>query len=202
MGKIIIILIIAGIAFIAFVKRANTTSQKITCALLGEKLCDLFIEGYKTPKEIEKIKNEFSISAENTEVYLCLSSIYFLGFIRASQAESITISPEKIEKISHSLASFLVAKYIALHKVDEDVDNLLERQNKLTQQFMAVWDKNLNSNPSPHWYVGKEAGYFLKGKDSTPDPVFITFCAEAFSNDTITIKGFLDEVQGKFSINE
>jgi hypothetical protein len=169
-------------------------------ALVGEKLCDLFIESYQSPGEIEKIKNEFSLSAGNTEVYLCLSSFYFLGFIRASQAESITIPPEKIEKISHNLASYLVAKYIALHDVDEDVDELLQRQNKLTQKFMAVWDKNLNSKPSPHWYVGKEAGYFLKGKNTTHDPAFITFCAETFSDDTITIKEFLEELQKKFDI--
>jgi len=202
MIKIFIILIIIAGVFIIVTKRANTSSQKITSALVGEKLCDLFIEGYKSPQEIERIKKEFSISAENTEVYLCLSSLYFLGFIRASQAESIAIPPEKIEKISHSLASFLVAKYIALHGVDEDVDGLLQRQNKLTQQFMKTWDKNLNSKPSPHWYVGKEVGYFLKGKKSTPDPAFITFCAETFSNDTITIKSFLDEVQEKLSIDE
>lgn len=202
MWGIIIILIIVGVVSIAFVRRANTVSQNITSTILGEKLCDLFIEGHKSPQEIERIKNEFSISAKNTEVYLCLSSLYFLGFIRASKAESIVIPPEKIEKISHSLASFLVAKYITLYGDNEDVDELLQRQNKLTQQFIEVWEKNLNSKPSPHWYVGKEAEYFIKGKNSTSDLAFITFCAATFSNDTITIKNFLDEVQGKLSINE
>ncbi len=193
------ILVIVGISFLC---SCATPKKKVSTSMVGEGLCDLFINSWKFPDKIEKIKNEFSISGDNTKVYLCLSALYFLSYIRASQVNTITIPPKNIEKISHSLFSFLITKYIVLYKMDENIDVLLKQQNQLTQKFMVAWDKNINNKPSPHWYVGKEVCNFLKGTDVVPDPAFIMFCSGTFSNDTILIKNFLEELQENFEIVE
>lgn len=177
-------------------------SNKISSALVGEKLSDIFIDTLSSPDELHKFKKEFSIQATDTETYLCLSSLYFLSFIRVAESGNIKLPSEIIEKISHNLASFLVAKYLVLHKVNDNEDTLLMKQNEITQHLIQVWDENIHKEPAPHWYVAKEICFILNGGDKTPDLPLITALTGFLSNDTIMINKIFDELTEKFVITE
>jgi hypothetical protein len=177
-------------------------SNKISSALVGEKLSDIFIGTFGSPDELRKFKKEFSIKATDTETFLCFSSLYFLSFIRVAESGNIKLPPEIIEKISHSLASFLVAKYLVLYKVNDNEDTLLTKQNEITQRLIQIWDENIHKEPAPHWYVAKEICFILKGEDKTPDLPLIVFLTDSLSDDTMLIKKIFDELTEKFVITE
>lgn len=178
--------------------------KNITVAKVGEALADIFINIWKSPKNIEKFKREFSISTSNDDVYLYLAALYFMAFIRASQCESIKIQPHLMEKISHNLASFLIAKYLVLHNISTDVCNvLLETLNTTTEYLICSWDENLNRKPGPHWYVSKDiCKYLLPNNPDSPNLPLIVVLSDFLSNDSISIKKFLEELGKEYSIVE
>lgn len=194
----VILILLVSNGYVQGGERMN--SNKISSALVGEKLSDIFIGIWNSPDEIHKFKKEFSIQATDIETYLCLSSLYFLSFIRVAESGNIKLPPEIIEKISHNLASFLVAKYLVLHKVNDNEDTLLMKQNEITQHLIQVWDENIDKQSMPpHWYVAKEVCFIL---NEAPDVALMTFLGDSLSSDTIMIKKIFDELTEKFVITE
>lgn len=173
-------------------RKFGPEEEKVTSAQVGEALCDIFIDKWKSPDDIKKMRDDFSIMATNTEIYLCLSSLYFMGFIMATKSGNIQIPSPVIMDISHNLASFLIVKYVDFHSVDEDSDVLLQEQNRITQGLIEVWDESMDKKPAPHWYVGKEVCYILNGRDKTPDIALTTMFGGFLSGHAVSIKEFLD----------
>lgn len=177
-------------------------SNKISSIIVSDKLSDIFIDTLGSPDKLHKFKKEFLIQATDIEAYFCLSSLYFLSFIRVSESGNIKLSPEIIEKISHNLASFLITKYLVLYKVDDNENTLLMKQNEITQHLIQIWDKNIHKEPAPHWCVAKEICFILSGRNEIPDVALMTALGGFLSNDTIMIKKIFDELTEKFIITE
>lgn len=207
MMKFIISLIFIVIIFFIYYKKITNQKKishpyKLTSDLIGDKLAYIFVGIWKTPADIKKLRDEFSIMATNEEIYLCLSSSFFLGFLMAIKSKHVKIEPSIIEQISQKFAHSLVSKYSIFHDMYKDANNLLEKQDEIIDQLVKIWDENLNKEPSPFWFVGKELCYILNGRNKTPSLALIMVFTEFISNDAILIKDFLAELGNDFTITE
>ena len=206
MKFIISIIFIVVVAFIYYRKITSqkkiTRPYKLTGDLIGDKLAYIFLGLWKTPADIRKLKDEFSIMATNEEIYLCLSSLFFLGFLMATKSKNVKIAPTIIERISQRFVHSLVSKYSIFHDMYKDANNLLEKQDKTIDQLVKIWDESLNKEPSPFWFVGKELCYILNGRDETPSPALIALFTQFMSKDAVLIKDFLVELEKDFTITE
>jgi hypothetical protein len=175
--------------------------ELLTASFVGERLANLNAKMLKSAEKLDGIINEYELPKNRKKMYLTISALYFLSYIRASQQESIRFQPAVIAKISHSLSVSLVTGYLD-QDPGQNPEVLIEELNNLTMRFMKVWDSNINKEPSPHWYIGKEAAFFLQENKTTPSPALVNLFSELFSTYTITIKDFLDEVQKRFRVEE
>lgn len=171
--------------------------KSLTAALLGENIAGAHIHAWINPNELEEIIAQYSLPENHHKTYLALSSLYFFAYIRASQQDSVRLQPDIIENTSHNLSSFLIVEYLNHYDVAAEPDVVLYELNDLTRKLIGIWDANIDNEPSPHWFVGKELNFYLK---TEPDPALISLFSELLTKNTIAIMQFLEEVQEKYEV--
>jgi len=142
---------------------------------------------------VENIQEVLSdLKIKDSDIFLPTASLYLFALLRASQAESINIDRHTLKEIYDNLASFLVVKYIKQYGGSGDPDTLVHDLTSRTGVLMKTWDKNLNNEPSPHWYVAKEVWLRFQ---PYPHPVGIQLLFSFHSNSTIYFVEVLGGIQ-------
>ena len=142
---------------------------------------------------VEYVQEVFSdLKIKDSDIFLPAASLYLFAFFRASQVDSINIDSPTLKEVYDSLASFLVVKYLKQYGGSGDPDTLVNDLTSSVQPLIKTWCKNLDSEPSPHWYVAKEVWLRFQ---SYPDPAGIGLLSSGHSNSTIFFVEILGGIQ-------
>ena len=181
--------------------------ENLTTEHVSELLCLLFTgenaDVFKQVNDIVdgKIFEGHEISANRANIFLTLSSLFLFAYIRASSSDKIEIVRDLKVKISHDMATMIVTVLCSMiENNDVDVLNeLMEFQANLTQEYMKIWNDNQSSEPGPHWYVGKQACNNIEIEN---DPSAIMYFSEILHNNTMSIVELITDLQNKYDITE
>ena len=180
-----------------FGKKDQPGKEKLSALQLTKMLGELFVKRRGSSEAINKVGNQFSIKATETETYLCLASLYLVSFLNALQADEIQLNQGLAKRIAQTLADSLVAQQSDLAQPSEP-KGLYQKLKEMTDGLLKIWDDHVDETPSPQWYVGKEACYLLNGRDKMPNPALVMMFSSMISDDTTAIKALIQEAEGKY----
>ena len=176
-------------------KRGEPAKEKLSSLEVVRRLDDLFI-GRGSPDAIHKLKEEFSITASETEIFLCLAAQYLVGFLDAFQSrEGIPLPQGLFKTIAQGLADSILMHGSLGGPPHETHGVLYQKLKKITDGLLEVWERHEDKAPNPQWYVAKEVCYLLNGRDKMPHPGLVTLLSSQISNDTKSIKKLFKELE-------
>ena len=141
------------------------------------------------------------MTGKELEIYLTLSSLYIFSYVRVCASNDIKIDRNCRVSISHLLSTILVARYISFNeKTDVDILNkYMDQQANLIETYMRIWNENINNEPSPHYYVAKQACSNLDTKNNISMNLHFV---EFLSSCAIQLISLLKRIQEEYEIIE
>jgi hypothetical protein len=175
--------------------------SKIKVSQLGLNLAENF--NGRVPLDFFKKNVGIDINISEEDAFLVILSMSTFSLNRAM--DSIHFDKILTTEMKHKIIDFYFPTTLMKNNIFKsdvgDLNHYMDKSATTAEKLFDVFNNNLNSSPSPYWYVSKEVFSMLDTKSNIPDVFALTEIATYMSNELTYFYEFIKKMSKKYNFD-